>query len=153
MKQGECFQGRPNYRKFRQGPFPRYMPIYHQAHLPTKFSLGRAITKHWPREAYHWRASRASATRMVEKGRPGDGDWIMVIGQVRSEMVYDDRGAHSNLWDVVLVPVKRATKWAERYNCQRLDSDWGGEDCYIGFTPDIWLGNTGWHYIAYDPCA
>lgn len=149
MKKGVPFLAKPNYRNFRQELRPCYMPIYHRPQLPTESELGQAITNGWPCEGYWWHNQTAGPNCLARKGVEKGGDWITVIRQVWGQQIRDEHFRRSKVWDAVLVPVEHASDWAQRHHCRLKELN--GAYYYVGFTPDIWLGNTGWRDIPYDP--
>ena len=149
---GIPFQARPKYKYYKQRKRPCYMPVYHRPQLPTKEEEGQAITEGWPCEGYRWHNQRAGPHCWAPKGFVQDGDWIQVIRQVRGQVIRNERLEESDVWDVVLVPLEYArVEWAKKHDCRFVH--WRGDDYYLGFTPDIWMGNTGWRDIPYDPTA
>lgn len=147
MISGKTFVAKPNFKYFRQNARPCYLPIYYRPQNPSKKELGQAITYGWPCEAYRWHNQKSGPACWSQSKRPSDGDWVQVIGQVRGERIRDERLIYSDIWNIVLVPVGRATEWAEIHGCQMVNRD--GRDYYIGYAADIWMGNTGWHNIPY----
>lgn len=148
LNAGEQFWAKPNYYYFRQEIRPCYMPVYHQPKLPIMpTESGRAITDGWPCEAYRWHNQKAGPNCWSAKGRARGGDWIQVIGQITGENIRDEHGYTSETWDVVLVPFDKVTMWADLHNCEIVVQD--RAYFYIGFTPDLWMGNTGWHGIPW----
>lgn len=146
IQPGYEFYAMPNYRYEDQAKRPCYLPVYHRPQNPTKEEYGRAITNGWPCEEKRWHDKSAGPACWLPKGTPTQaGDWILVIDQVRGEELVDERGVKSDVWNVVLVPIEKATDWAEKHGCKQIER--GKGRYYIGYACDLWLGNTGWHNI------
>lgn len=145
MESGEIFEARPNFYYFEACGRPCYLPLYSQP----SHAFGLPVTEGWPCE-YYDAHSKGRGPHCVERNRP-DGDWIQVVGQVRGQRLRSEHvlasGEHesSDIWDVVEVPVEKL-----RADAPALVES-SAKYYALAYAPDIWLGNTGWHDIVYDP--
>ena len=157
----------PNHRFYAVANFfyfphcgrPCYLPLYPQ---PTESTAG--ITRGWPCEYYKPNSPNGPYCLRLPTGRrPSEmanqtnkysGDRILVICQTThlangqaAQIIHNEAGQGSRIWDMVAVPVKRVT-----YNgvvTGHLRHVPGMKGFYEAYGPDLWLGNTGWHGI---PC-
>jgi hypothetical protein len=157
----------PNHRFYAVANFfyfphcgrPCYLPLYPQ---PTESSAG--ITRGWPCEYYNPNSPNGPyclrpptgrrPSEMANQANKYSGDRILVICQTThlangqaAQIIHNEAGQGSRIWDMVAVPVKRIT-----YNgvvTSHLRHVPGMKGLYEAYAPDLWLGNTGWHGI---PC-
>jgi len=135
---GRPFNATPNFYYFAQCGRPCYLPIYPGPRLG-----GRdwAVTEGWPCEFYSRHERTAGPHCYCETGvKPGD--WVQVVAQVRGQMITNEIGHRSDIWDVILLPREKATR-----NVGLLVP--ADQESYYGLASDMWLGNTGWHGIPF----
>lgn len=133
MRQGELFLARPNFHFFEACGRPCWLPAYPKP----KMVRGMAVTEHWPCEAY--RNHDRSAGPACFSVDPHDGDWVQVVGQARGEMLRDEAGNRSDVWDLVVIPPEFLRLGAESM-LQTSPDGYG----FLAYMADLWLGNTGW---------
>ena len=142
---GYPFSARFNFRccnvKGRPYGLPLWGPLYPQ---PANNAVkGHTINKHWPHEAVwkHW----------LSPVFPSSGNWVQVAGQVLGEVLHDEAGHWSGLWNVVLVPLHQFRRRARRFGHEYQQVTRNGQTFFVTYASDLWMGNTGWHGIPYQP--
>jgi hypothetical protein len=139
LEPGKAFLARANFDRMRKCGRPCWLPVYAE---PRNIK-GQAATLGWPCEAYR-RHLRYRGRHCFTWGQPKDGDWFLVIGQVRGQQLRDQRGFSSDIWNVVVIP--RAYVKPEAISQLRQSPDGTG---YLAYVCDLWTGNTGWHDIPF----
>lgn len=139
MNPGQPFTATPNFRYFAKGR-PCWLPINPEPKLGDGTGTW-PVTKNWPCEFYSLHLPLYGLAGLSWQYRSGDK--LKVVGQVRGPVITNDIGVTSNIWDVVLIPYGRVVRNAENL------ADFDDDGIPLGFVPDMWLGNTGWHDIPY----
>lgn len=98
---------------------------------------GMAVNEHWPCEAY-WDHDRTAGSACYSVD-PHDGDWVEVVGQARGQVLRDEAGNRSEVWNQVVLPRAFLVLGAESMLAIAPD----GVN-YLAYMADLWLGNTGW---------
>lgn len=139
MQYGTEFFARPNFYYFEKCGRPCYLPLN-----PAPYIGGTdwAVTEGWPCEYYVPR-NQSTGPYCIGKSS-GRGDWVRVIGQVRGQLITNEIGQSSDVWDVILIT--RQTAVRNNWRLQRF----GYTDLWIAYAPDMWLGNTGRRNIPFD---
>lgn len=139
---GVPFKARPNFYYFEGCGRPCYLPL----NPGPKLGDGTGtwpVTLGWPCEGYFQHDQHAGPH--CYSNTPHDGDWVEVVGQVTGPIVTNERHEQSEVWDVIRIPLVRATR--NQHLLGEADSD----GCVLVYAPDMWLGNTGLHFIPFSP--
>jgi hypothetical protein len=139
VEPGRSFLAVPNFYYFEACGRPCYLPLYSAPSHDT----GKPVTEGWPCEFYS-RHNRSRGPHCYSQSQ-GEGDGVLVMGQVRGQSRRNEIGQVSDIWDVILLPPRKATRNAEYLEHRG--------DMFVAYAPDIWLGNTGWHGIEWRPAA
>jgi len=151
------FYAVPNFYYFQSCGRPCWLPLYE---LPTEQSA--FVTDGWPCEYYGPNHSSAPSCLRPPAGRtplemadPGlrtSGDRLWVLCQtthlatgVLAQTIRNQVGQSSDIWDMVALPSSHLSPDSPASGLAQVP---GMRGFYEAFAPDIWLGNTGWHYIA-----
>ena len=131
MVRGQPFIATPNFMYFAKCGRPCWLPLY-----PTPQLNGSdKVTDNFPYERF--------------AGNPGNS--IKVVCQVKGDVLRDETGGSSSLWDKVIIP-QGAQNVLKRSAFQTTTSLNPTPDSkgFYAYGADIWLGNTGEHGI---PCS
>jgi hypothetical protein len=152
------FYAVPDFYFFPSCGRPCWLPLYQQ---PTEQSA--FITDGWPCEYYGPNESseptctqppaRRTAGEMADPAYKDSGDKLLVVCQLRqtgngqpAPTIQNQNGQSSHIWDMVAVSLSDVSRDAPIIGHLNEAPEMPG--FVEAFTPDIWLGNTGWHDIS-----
>jgi hypothetical protein len=160
MTSDQRFYAIPNFYEFPSCGRPCWLPLYES---PTEQSA--PVTNNWPCEYYGPNVSnepscvqppsRRTSAEMADPADKKSGDKLFVVCQLTqirkgaaTPTVHNEVGKSSDIWDMIAVPGSEVSSNSPAFG--RLHQVPGMPGFYEAFTPDLWLGNTGWHNI---PCS